>query len=653
MNELFDKLQEYIDKKITGMENNLEELFQEYGLKTILDNLDSINLVSVNIDAVITTSIGMNDIITVSRNMTDVIKVPELLEQIEEQVNEAEVLYDQTVAERQVAHRWAQEEFQAPVDDGTHTGYSSYHWSRVSESNTYSLTFRGDWDPNTDTYPTANAHGDYWIVSEYDDDFDGQEWIAGDTLIWKDDTEGQAWVHKKESVHWIQIVGKPSAFTPKPHYHSEYVQVDNLIPYSEGASSAGYPIKLWLDGTIHNSMLNLPVTYIVGTFTPLPNDEYPNTIDHEIGASWLISEVHVNDGYTFFDGQLQSRTVKNGDVLVWSYEGWIIKYDKLLPETYLKRNGEYPMWGNLQMGNNRIVDTMDGIEDTDVATVGQLGSRLDEVFLKSDFITTSGGTGDMGKPIVLNQYGLVDPSMISFNTLIIVGDWDPSGGDEYPDIPTIEPGYSWRVNGVPDTGYTFIGGDLAGKITYPGDWMIYSQSGWILSPVKIDIVDYYRLDGSNPLEADFNGGGYRISHIADAISDDDAITKYQFDDGMTRKAEMNHTHTPTSISPQGSGSGLNADLLDGYDSTDFIRVGSNINPGQIQPQGTDSGLDADKLDGRHGDEYFNTIDGVNWTNLVNVPDEFDPVKATQQRVGGIRIWADGDILNIANDDYIA
>jgi len=658
MNELFDKLQQYIDKKITYIENNLEELFEEYGLKEILANLDNIEMVAVNIDAVNTVAIGMNDVITVSRNMDDIEKVPGLLEEITEQVDEAEVWHDLTRAERQIAHRWAQEELNIPVDDGTHTGYSSYHWSKIAESNVYQLQLIGDWNPNDDAYPTPTAHGDYWIVSEYDNSFDNQEWLAGDVLIWQDNVDGQGWIHKKESVHWLQIVGKPSLYTPKPHYHSEYVQVDNLISYSTGEASAGYPIKLWLDGTIHNSMIKLPITYIVGWWTPVFGNEYPDLTDHEVGASWLVNGVQDYNGYTFLTGDLIGRVVCNGDVMVWSKEGWIIKYDKLLPETYLKRTGEYPMWGNLNMGMNKIEYVMDGVDNTDVATVGQLGSRLDEVFSKSDHISISSGATDSGKPIILNEHGLVDQTMIAFNALIVVGEWNPSGTEgEYPTMPDIIPGYSWRVTGVGDeddgNGYEFLTGDLVGKTTSDGDWIIYTQSGWILVPVKFDVDEYYKIDGSNPLTADFHAGGHRISRIADAINVDDATSYKQVTEWLNEKADTYHLHTPQNISPQGAGSGLDADLLDGYNSTDFAMINHQHNPGDIQPQGVDSGLDADMVDGKHASEFRLIGDNIDWTEIDNKPTEYQPIKASMYDVGGIRIWADGDILHIANDNYVA
>jgi hypothetical protein len=218
----------------------------------------------------------------------------------------------------------------------------------------------------------------------------------------------------------------------------------------------------------------------------------------------------------------------------------------------------------------------------------------------------------------------------------------------------MEPGYAWRIEGVDDTnGYEYQTGDLTGKTAYNGDWIIYGQSGWILTSIKIDVDDYYRVDGTNPLTADFNGGGHKISHITDAIDDNDAVILRQLTTGLATKANTYHTHRSSDITPQGAGSGLDADFLDGYDSTDFMMAGSNINPGQIQPQGDTSGLDADMLDGKHAADFRNALDNIDWSELDNVPTEFNPVKANQTTIGGIRIWADGDILNIATDDYVA
>jgi hypothetical protein len=70
-------------------------------------------------------------------------------------------------------------------------------------------------------------------------------------------------------------------------------------------------------------------------------------------------------------------------------------------------------------------------------------------------------------------------------------------------------------------------------------------------------------------------------------------------------ARANHTGTqaPATISPQGSGSGLDADLLDGLNSTAFALAAHTHAPADITPQGSGSGLDADLLDGLHASAF--------------------------------------------------
>ena len=652
MNQLFDELKKYIDKKIDGIEVELRDLFEEYGLKEIQPYLNEIKTVADNLEVLVPIGQNLQPLINIGNNLDPILDAPEHIVEMEDLVDQSQDLYDGTVEYNEKAYKWAMEDFGVPVDDGLNQGYSSFHWSETAKNTVYQITLKGEWDPNSGAYPTPTAHGDYWIVNP-GGNYDGETWYAGDSLVWIDDGTTQEWGHKQEAVHWLQIVGKPSAYTPKPHYHSEYVQNANLVMYSPGPAAAGYPVKLDPNGLLSNTMIKLPVVTVIGWFTPVPTLEYPEPEDLQYGYSWLIQGVHPTNGYTFLSGTLIGRTIRNGDILIYAMEGWIIQYDKLDVNAYLRRDGTYPMLGNLSMGDNRIIDVNDGIEDTDAATVRQLGTKFDEVFSKDEFIAVSGGTGDQGKPIVLNEWGLVDETMVNFNALTLMGQWDPSAGQEYPDTTGMEPGAYWKIEMSGQECYTFTGGDLNGKELCNGNYMVWAQTGWITIVINIVPEDYYRLDGANPLLADFNGGGYKISHIVDGTEDTDAPTYKQLTDGLDTKADTNHTHTPTQIQPQGTGSGLDADYLDGYDSSDFMLNGATINPGQIQPQGAASGLDADTLDGSQASDFRLVSDSVDWSELSNVPTEFTPPKANQTTIGGIRIWADGDILNIATDDYVA
>jgi hypothetical protein len=62
------------------------------------------------------------------------------------------------------------------------------------------------------------------------------------------------------------------------------------------------------------------------------------------------------------------------------------------------------------------------------------------------------------------------------------------------------------------------------------------------------------------------------------------------------------TQTPDTISPQGDGSNLDADKLDGQDGSYYLDRANHTGtqaPSTISPQGSGSGLDADMVDSYH------------------------------------------------------
>ena len=66
--------------------------------------------------------------------------------------------------------------------------------------------------------------------------------------------------------------------------------------------------------------------------------------------------------------------------------------------------------------------------------------------------------------------------------------------------------------------------------------------------------------------------------------------------------QLTQTIPPTQLSPQGSGSSLDADTVDGKHASDLLNRANHTGtqaPSTISPQGTGSGLDADTVDGQH------------------------------------------------------
>ena len=93
-----------------------------------------------------------------------------------------------------------------------------------------------------------------------------------------------------------------------------------------------------------------------------------------------------------------------------------------------------------------------------------------------------------------------------------------------------------------------------------------------------------------------------FAHFASAVRNENldalAITDAKVNDVASSK--ITGTFAPSKISPQGSGSGLNADQLDSQDSTYFLARANHTGtqaPSTISPQGSGSGLNADTLDG--------------------------------------------------------
>ena len=81
---------------------------------------------------------------------------------------------------------------------------------------------------------------------------------------------------------------------------------------------------------------------------------------------------------------------------------------------------------------------------------------------------------------------------------------------------------------------------------------------------------------------------------------------------------LSSTITPTLITPQGAGSGLDADTVDGQEATSLLNRASHTGtqsastitgtfpPSVISPQGSGSGFDADSVDGQHAGAFATT-----------------------------------------------
>jgi hypothetical protein len=104
-----------------------------------------------------------------------------------------------------------------------------------------------------------------------------------------------------------------------------------------------------------------------------------------------------------------------------------------------------------------------------------------------------------------------------------------------------------------------------------------------------------------PILKTYDGTNWQSS-ISNADKLDGQDSNYYLD-------RANHTGTqlPSTISPQGEGSGLDADKLDGQDGSYYLNRANHTgtqSPDTISPQGSGSGLNADMVDDLHADDFI-------------------------------------------------
>ncbi len=225
---------------------------------------------------------------------------------------------------------------------------------------------------------------------------------------------------------------------------------------------------------------------------------------------------------------------------------------------------------------------------------------LTDVYEKSDYISSSEGVADAGKPIVLNTSGKVDSSMLDLNSLIYVGSFTPEAGSEYPDMTGHDTGSYWSITGLgAGVGYTFVdvGGDLVGETIYDGDYMIYGAAGWSIIIGRVDPTAYYSLDGTFAITAPFAAGGHQLKNLGDGVDDSDALT-------VGQSEALNYLPV--------SGKAADSDLLDGVEAAGFLLVdGVAANSLLLEGQ---SASDFLPVDGKAADSEL--LDGIDSTGFA-------------------------------------
>ena len=95
--------------------------------------------------------------------------------------------------------------------------------------------------------------------------------------------------------------------------------------------------------------------------------------------------------------------------------------------------------------------------------------------------------------------------------------------------------------------------------------------------------------------------------------------------------QLTQAITPALITPQGAGSGLDADTVDSKHASDLLNrtnhtgtqpsstITGTFNPSVISPQGSGSGLDADRLDGKDSSAFATNPHSHQCTTRMGVP----------------------------------
>ena len=239
--QLFDKLQQYIDEKIEGVPLQLKELFDEYGLKIVVANIESIKIVADSIDSV--------NLLAPVADEIAILGTPEMVLVLKEA--EANGLLAQSEAweaeaDQMTADSYATEGVYVFVKEYTSDGdgkftatdtsnYSAYHWSTVAAIEAQGLMLQGTWriidhtDPLTEppapipaipTDPMVN--GMYWYVvgdSIYDPNGTGIEpyptyggpFVSDDKLVYIDTLSipYDPWFRLLDIVNWNRLIEIP------------------------------------------------------------------------------------------------------------------------------------------------------------------------------------------------------------------------------------------------------------------------------------------------------------------------------------------------------------------------------------------------------------------------------------------------------------
>jgi hypothetical protein len=613
MQEIFDKLKEYIDTKIDSVEINLTDLFIEHGIKIVADNIAIVESVSNNIVEIKLVGHNIGPIKVCNDNMSYIKVAPQAAQ---DAINASNL----AVEYRDNAFRWSSESEDTIVDDGVRQGYSAYHWAKKAEnynpddflktdgSNAMSNDFDGGSNKITNIIDGTEATDGATVgqVSDVKDDLTAHVSDTANPHQVSKDQIGLNNVPNLDTTDAVNHVGK----TDNPHQVSkEQVGLGN-VPNLDTTDAINHVSKIDNPHQVSKEQVGLG---------NVPNLDTTDAINH-IGLTDNPHNVTVP--------QIGAAWENHGHKIAEVEDLW----DRLT---------DRPLKG--------------------------------EVYLQNEFIDTSTGTTDGGKPIVLNSNGQIDASMIETSSFYPVGAWDPSAGTEYPDPTGESPGAFWYVDKLdnptdtdPEPHYVFTSGDLDGKSIRVGDFMVWSSTGWGIMVGEMNPALYMKLDKSSHLDNNgqplvVNG---KVTFIEPATANGEAVEYSQLT-SHTGATDNQHSVTKAQV-----GLGSVPDL----DTTAAVNhVGLTDNPhavtaaqtgalplaggtltGNIALQGNDSpGIDF-KATGYDDGSYFYRIhmgsggalnfQRLNSTGLLSTPLQFTNNPRGLKLDGNTLVWGSAFII---------
>lgn len=151
------------------------------------------------------------------------------------------------------------------------------------------------------------------------------------------------------------------AVAPKTLKASTWIQkVIESVSASHGSADANKLVHLAAAGKLDMSVIPDAVAHgqqFQGAFAPSSGAEYPITPSPSQGYFWIVEGLAA--GYAFTAGDLAGKTASNRDSLHYDGTHWhLVGQAEIDTSGFLKLDGTRAMSGQLQMGNQAIVDAL-------------------------------------------------------------------------------------------------------------------------------------------------------------------------------------------------------------------------------------------------------------------------------------------------------